>query len=284
MTGMETRLSGKIDQLESNVAQNRQSIVLLTDSVNKNTVDLARLEAQMLANEGNFERRVAEIARNCNNGDPQSVVPLSTPLSTEQVQRYWRCRRSLRFWPVSGPDLVESVRDFLRSNLGYTNSTIEQDVGDFDVRKVVEPRSKIKNEVVAEFSSSSIRDFIKGQGFKLEGKRAGIRIEVPHHLKSDFHVLQNLSYKLKMANKDMKRSIKFDDECCGMMLDIQMAGQDWRRIRPDQARAARRSDPSLRSGPLELTGDMITGAMNASGALLSGSNATPLGGSPNTED
>ena len=37
MDGMETRLSGKIDCLEANVAKNRESIVVLTSSVNKNT-------------------------------------------------------------------------------------------------------------------------------------------------------------------------------------------------------------------------------------------------------
>ena len=58
----------------------------------------------------------------------------------------------------------------------------------------MEPRLRLSSK----FTSSAIRDFIKGKGFKLEGKRAGIRIEVPNHLKSDFHVLQNL---LKMANK-----------------------------------------------------------------------------------
>ena len=42
------------------------------------------------------------------------------------------------------------------------------------------------------------------------------------------------------------------------MLDVQVPGEDWRRIRPEQARAAKRSDPSLRSGPLELSSDMIS--------------------------
>ena len=86
-------------------------------------------------------------------------------------------------------------------------------------------------------------------GFKLKGKRAGIRMEVPHFLRSDFQVLQNLSYKMKMANKDMKRSLKFDDANLGLVLDIQLPGEDWKRIRPDQARQAGLSNPALRSGP-----------------------------------
>ena len=165
---------------------------------------------------------------------------------------------------------------------------------------MVEPRSKIQSEVVVEFPSAAIRDYIKSSGYKLEGQQAGIRMEIPNYLKSDFHVLQNLSYRLKMANTEMKRSIKFDDERYGIMLDIQLPDQEWRRIRPDQARDARRMEPSLREGPLELSGDMIAGVVRSSnpsvggdnssnsasdsvvdptamGTAASGSNATPLG-------
>ena len=105
-----------------------------------------------------------------------------------------------------------------------------------------------------------MRDSIKARGFKLEGKRAGIRIELPHFLKSDFNVLQSISYRMKMANPEMKRSVKFDDDCLGLYLDVQIPGQDWRRIRPAQARAARDAEPSLRSGPLELSPGMIADA------------------------
>ena len=47
MGAMEARLSGKIDGLESWVSKNKESIVVLTNTVNKNTIDLARLESQM---------------------------------------------------------------------------------------------------------------------------------------------------------------------------------------------------------------------------------------------
>ena len=47
MAGMEDRLAGKIDSLEASVNKNKQSTVILTESVNKNTVDLARLESQI---------------------------------------------------------------------------------------------------------------------------------------------------------------------------------------------------------------------------------------------
>ena len=94
------------------------------------------------------------------------------------------------------------------------------------VSKIVKPRPKIKDEVlVVEFESAATRDSIKSSGFKLKGQRAGIRMEVPNHLNSDFHVLQGMSHRLKMANPDMKRSIKFDDENYGIYLDIKLPGQ-----------------------------------------------------------
>ena len=47
------------------------------------------------------------------------------------------------------------------------------------VRRVCEPRSKIKDEVVVEFSSPAVRDTMKGSGYKLEGKTASLRVEMP---------------------------------------------------------------------------------------------------------
>ena len=63
MSGMESRLAGKIDNLESNVNKNKDSITLLTDMVNKNTVDLSRLESQIREGDSNFEGRVAEVVK-----------------------------------------------------------------------------------------------------------------------------------------------------------------------------------------------------------------------------
>ena len=57
MVGIETRLAGKIDTLESSVRANKETIVVLTDSVNKNTIDLANLESQMKRNNEQFESR-----------------------------------------------------------------------------------------------------------------------------------------------------------------------------------------------------------------------------------
>ena len=286
MAAMEHRLLNKMDSLEAGVNTNKSSIVILTDTLNKTTVDLARLESQ-------FKGRVTDIVRSVIGRERvSSSLDRSTHergLSDDQRDRYARCRRSLRLWPIRGDDLQAAVRKFLEERLGLDGVS---DLGHIEVRKVVEPRSKIEAEAVAEFESAAVRDSVKSLGYKLEGQRAGIRIELPNFLKSDFHVLQNLSYRLKMANKTMKRSVKFDDDRYGLMLDIQLPGQDWRRIRPDQARAARSVDPSLQTGPSALSLDMIAGALGTTSDSgppptpddpgttnnsASGSNAVPLG-------
>ena len=198
--------------------------------------------------------------------------------SGEQVARYWKSRRLLRLWPVSGPNLWSAVGDFLCGKLDFDMSFVA-DIGQCHVERVIDPRSKVQCEVIVEFPTSAVRDAVKARGFKLEGKRAGIRIEIPHFLKSDFNVLQSVSYRMKMANSVMKRSVKFDDDRLGLYLDVQLEDKEWRRIRPDQARAARDSDPSLRDGPRELSSSMISTAMkNTQPARppLSGANATPI--------
>ena len=61
MAAMEHRLLNKMDSLEAGVNTNKSSIVILTDTLNKTTVDLARLESQ-------FEGRVTDIVRSVNQG------------------------------------------------------------------------------------------------------------------------------------------------------------------------------------------------------------------------
>ena len=167
MSGMEARLAGKIDNLETTVAKNKETIMSLANSVNKNTVDLARLETQIRATDESFDRRVNDLIRAREHSVEDCLRPLDVGVrgpSPDQIARYWKCRKSLRLWPVSGADLAKKVEGFLGEFLGV------QDVEIVEVRRVIEPLSKIKDEVVAEFVSSLVRDHIKSMGFKLQGE------------------------------------------------------------------------------------------------------------------
>ena len=284
---MESRLGNKIDSLEAVVHQNKKNIETLTSTVTENSAAIDDLRRRAASDDHRLEQRVGDLVRaaldtsamnnmsigSCGEVIPTNVSARNPVRSAQQIAMYWTCRKSLRLWPLTGNDLLKAARDFLVTNLEYTAEYASSII--MSARKVVEPRSKIQNEVVVEFSAPAVRDAVKGSGHKLQGKRAGIRMELPHFLKSDFHVLQAISYRLKMANPDMKRSVKFEDEEMGLVLDVQMPGEEWRRIRPSQARAARESDPTLRSGPLDFSSDMLTKALTKK-TPLTGANATPI--------
>ena len=289
MGGMENRLGGKIDALEETVKKNEGKIEELTATVESNSTELCSLRRRTDATESTIDRRIEETLQRLTANDSLSVTSISTDQtghhqsrSAQQTSSYWKCRRSLRLWPIKNDGSLEgNVKSFLTGHLGFDLNEVDGDFGTMRVERVIDPRSKIKFEAIVEFATPALRDSIKGSGYKLEGKQAGIRMEIPNFLKSDFHVLQSISYKMKMAHPGLKRSVKFDDEHLGLILDIQIPGQDWRRIRPDQARAAGAANPALiRSGPQELSGNMIANTIreghDAAPSPLTGANATPL--------
>ena len=106
-------------------------------------------------------------------------------------------------------------------------------------------------------------------------------MEVPHHLKFDFIVLEDICFQMKKTHPNMKRSVKFDDDRLGLMVDVNLVRDDWKRIRPDQARAVKRDEPSLRTEPAEFSRDVIMGAIrgqpNDSLGSGTGANAVPIG-------
>ena len=69
-----------------------------------------------------------------------------------------------------GDDLVAAVRKVLVSKLELDADVVDQDYGTLDTRRIVEPQSKIKDEVVVEFPTAANRDAVKSCGFKLEGQ------------------------------------------------------------------------------------------------------------------
>ena len=49
----------------------------------------------------------------------------------------------------------------------------------------------------------------------------------------------NLSYDLKKRHPKLKRNVKFDEEDCGLFMEVRMSEEgDWKRVKPAQAMAA----------------------------------------------
>ena len=91
MGGMETRLAGKIDSLETNVNKNKETIVMLSDLVNKNTVNLARLEAEIRTID--FRSSAANI-NSISSFDYGSIVAPPSSTSSRSAAHenvYWKC-------------------------------------------------------------------------------------------------------------------------------------------------------------------------------------------------
>ena len=153
---------------------------------------------------------------------------------------FWHARRSLRLWPISGGS-KEGLVAYLKDKLRLDGAFIEEELGETVITKPKEPRNKNKDEFIATFETKQIRDAVKAAATNLANHRdsAGMRLHVPGHLQRDFQALMNLSYDLKKRHIDLKRNIKYDEDDFGLFMDLRLKeGDDWKRVKPDQARAA----------------------------------------------
>ena len=106
------------------------------------------------------------------------------------------------------------------------------------------PKSRIKNEVCVVFVSQEVRDVVRRGARELAGDPStGIRLEIPRHLQKNLKALESISYALKRKRPGMRRNVKFNDDRLDLVLDfcIDPDKDDavWKKIRPDQAKAAR---------------------------------------------
>ena len=185
---------------------------------------------------------------------------------TRREDRFWECRRTLRLWPVKEPT-TEGLKGFLSERLGLDESFLN-DLGPVTVRPHRDPRSKIKNEIYAEFESKEVRDAVKAAAPNLAKYReeAGMRLHIPNHLQKDFKALMSLSYDLKQRHPELRRNVKFDEEALGLFVDIQLRKDGpWKRVRPQQARDALATRKvSKTSGPAEFDAHELTDLLKPS--------------------
>ena len=103
-------------------------------------------------------------------------------------------------------------------------------------------KAKIQREYVVTFENKETRDKIQSNASKLSllpKDSAGIRLELPDFLQSNFNVLQNAAYQIKKKSPGARRNILFDDHCLNLALDVKLKeAAEWQRILPEDARAA----------------------------------------------
>ena len=108
--------------------------------------------------------------------------------------------------------------------------------------------NKIKDEVLITFETVGERDDVRSFARNLERKGRGVRLEVPDHLCPSFRVLQEVGYKLKQKNSQLKRNIPFDDGAMDLKMDISTGKDEWKTVLPAGARESLRKLRPKRCG------------------------------------
>ena len=154
---------------------------------------------------------------------------------------FLKSRRSTRLWPIpQSLNTEESVREFFYTILSVPQS-ISKNVKIESVERVVQPRrSKISNEVLVRFQTTHDRDTIQSYAANLAGidGKAGLRIDVPDHLRGVFRQFEAHAALLKQKYGAVKRSIKFDDAQQSFCMDVKLETTGWHRIDHQEIRKA----------------------------------------------
>ena len=104
--------------------------------------------------------------------------------------------------------------------------------------------SKIHDEVLVHFERVEDRDTVYSYARSLakSAGKAGIRLEIPQHLRTAFRLLETHADAVRAAmGPDMKRSIRFNDVERSLVLSIKLSEHDpWITIDVKQATEARR--------------------------------------------
>ena len=159
-------------------------------------------------------------------------------------------------------------------------------------------KSKIKNEYIVTFAERESRDTIKSYARNLARAKgeAGLRLDVPEHLKGTHKVLEEHAYSLiNLHGKEVKRNIRFDERTENLMMDIKMPQSSrWHNLTARQAIEARKikeekdiqairlaaaNRPTDKERTKALSLDASPGAISRSstvGSLGTGGTATPL--------
>ena len=245
LLAMEKRLSDRMDNVASRVQSNTEKIAeVQTD-----------LEAKLADHKKETREEIDRAVRELGN-------VATGRLSRKQEEAYDLHRRSLRMWPVQGPNYAENIKIFLQKKLCLPSGFLA-DVGQIEFKRYFNTRLKTTtpagaastpptNEMIVTFKTREIRDKIKSAGINLAGQsEAGLRIHVPGFLLDSFNALQSVGYLMKQKEADTRRSIKFDDNEHDLVMDVRIGGE-WNRITAAHAKKVALENPDINAGPKPL--------------------------------
>ena len=184
-----------------------------------------------------------------------------------------RARRSVRIWPVTGSNadaLWNSTGLFLGTKLGMSGKLDKTKIEDIS-RVEIPSGPGVKDEALVRFVDSELRDMVMGAAAMLapyvdgNGKpTAGLRIEVPHHLKQDFRLLFKFGQSLRTRHgKGTRRHVKFDDTSGGLYLNVKLPGDStWSKVSTTVARRGLKVREQLSDEILERRLDIAGSAID----------------------
>ena len=144
---------------------------------------------------------------------------------------YWEPRRCLRFFPIPGKNdaqIRNSLDDFFANKLKVPNGDIINEDIKYIRRMRSIKKSRVQDEVIVAFTSVAARDLVQSHARNLAEyvgtggmPLAGIRMEVPERLMSDFKALERYGHAMcEKHGNELKRNIKMDDSAMCLYLDI----------------------------------------------------------------
>ena len=226
----------------------KEAVGRIESRLERNECSIASLEKRVEQGERVMVDRIAaEVNKQVGRASqPSGGVVVGPGAISKREAAYHLCRRSLKMWPIEGPLLEDGVRQFLKINLRMSDSRINA-LGSIEVSSLPGRMAKERKEVLATFETREDRDNVKANGVNLAGqKELRMSIYVPGHLMDNLIALNGVGYSIKQRNKNVKRSVKFDEANHDLFLDICIGGT-WRRITPVEAKAALKEVPSASS-------------------------------------
>ena len=152
--------------------------------------------------------------------------------------KYLEARKSLRMWPIPGPDLVGSAIAFIQDKLLLPTGRLSRE--QILVKTVLSPpNGDITDQVIVTFDSVRLRDEVKSSARNLRGtdRKVGVQIEAPDHLRSHYQVFQKLGYQIKAKHPALRRNVKFDDLDKSLAMDVKVSSDaDWKTISYEDAK------------------------------------------------
>ena len=214
---------------------------------------------------------------------PRLPVGREGARGNSREDEYYRARRSIRIWPVptEGLKVDELAREFIWENLRVPPSNMGTDEIE-DVRRVAyrrgnpregPSRASVHDEVVVRFASTATRDYVMGHVTNLAGfiddqgkPTAGVRLEVPFHLKGIFQDLQQYGRILRRQHgSGFKRHVRFDDSKLSLYMDIRLPGtQEWLYV--DHGMAAENRGPDTRKNT-SITRERLASSVSSMGSV-----------------